>query len=477
MRSTGSGESGSPGERLAALVERHRDVVAQLADLVGTGALTTIPVTALPPLVESLVRSLDRGTAVATAVLGQLDASGDLIEGRYASTTRWLQAVARTSDGEAAAMLGRARDLRGDYTRVGDAWLAGDIPSGAVRELTTGVRRALTAIPSQTRDATRDDVLDTLLPVAGIDTVTDLRRLVKTLRFVLDPDGATQAALDAYDDQSLRVAVSGPMAQISMWTTAETAAALLTVLDQQVNAWFQTGALPGEEPRERTRTSTDPGTATTTTPTATSGPALHRREHLLALAFGETITGLLEHAMVGTRHGVAPHLTVLLDTDRFLAGLGADLLIPGTDNPVPLPNATIARIRCDADITTAITTTTTATRPSPIEAITALRDTARTVLYLGRTQRTVTPRLRRALEVRDRHCAFPDCRVDITRTHAHHITEWERGGSTDLDNLVLLCSRHHHAVHEGGWTISPAPGGRPHTTGCWSFTPPLRRQP
>jgi hypothetical protein len=32
----------------------------------------------------------------------------------------------------------------------------------------------------------------------------------------------------------------------------------------------------------------------------------------------------------------------------------------------------------------------------------------------------------------------------------HHLLEWEHGGTTDLSNLVLLCRRHHVAVHEGG---------------------------
>jgi len=30
---------------------------------------------------------------------------------------------------------------------------------------------------------------------------------------------------------------------------------------------------------------------------------------------------------------------------------------------------------------------------------------------------------------------------------------WARGGSTDLDNQVLLCYFHHRRVHEGGWQI------------------------
>ena len=35
----------------------------------------------------------------------------------------------------------------------------------------------------------------------------------------------------------------------------------------------------------------------------------------------------------------------------------------------------------------------------------------------------------------------------------HHIVHWARGGTTDLDNLVLLCHRHHWMVHEGGWQL------------------------
>ena len=30
---------------------------------------------------------------------------------------------------------------------------------------------------------------------------------------------------------------------------------------------------------------------------------------------------------------------------------------------------------------------------------------------------------------------------------------WEQGGRTDLDNLIPLCTEHHHLVHEGGWSL------------------------
>jgi hypothetical protein len=66
----------------------------------------------------------------------------------------------------------------------------------------------------------------------------------------------------------------------------------------------------------------------------------------------------------------------------------------------------------------------------------------------GRRSRTVSPALRRALEARDRGCRFPGCGLRFT--DAHHVRHWADGGETKLSNLVLLCRRHHRAVHEGG---------------------------
>ena len=74
------------------------------------------------------------------------------------------------------------------------------------------------------------------------------------------------------------------------------------------------------------------------------------------------------------------------------------------------------------------------------------------ILAVGRRTRTISPALRRALSGRDRQCRFPGCRN--VRVDAHHIEHWAHGGETALDNLVLLCRRHHRAVHEGGFRIT-----------------------
>jgi hypothetical protein len=81
-------------------------------------------------------------------------------------------------------------------------------------------------------------------------------------------------------------------------------------------------------------------------------------------------------------------------------------------------------------------------------------DPAGTPLAVGRTRRHATPTQRRALAVRDGRCAFPGCDAPPRWTDAHHITPWQHGGTTDLDNLALLCRHHHGVIHRTGWTMT-----------------------
>ncbi len=31
---------------------------------------------------------------------------------------------------------------------------------------------------------------------------------------------------------------------------------------------------------------------------------------------------------------------------------------------------------------------------------------------------------------------------------------WEHGGTSDLDNFLPVCERHHHKIHHHGWLIT-----------------------
>jgi hypothetical protein len=80
------------------------------------------------------------------------------------------------------------------------------------------------------------------------------------------------------------------------------------------------------------------------------------------------------------------------------------------------------------------------------------------VVRLGRMRREPPSWMVRQLRYRDRTCVFPACGMR-TFTEAHHVVWWSKGGTTDLDNLVLICSFHHRLVHEHGWGLSRTPSG------------------
>ena len=78
---------------------------------------------------------------------------------------------------------------------------------------------------------------------------------------------------------------------------------------------------------------------------------------------------------------------------------------------------------------------------------------------LGRKQRVVSPAQRRALDARDGSCVFAGCEAPNWWCEAHHVLEWTFDGPTDLDNLGLLCERHHTKVHHG-FRVERQPDGR-----------------
>jgi hypothetical protein len=109
------------------------------------------------------------------------------------------------------------------------------------------------------------------------------------------------------------------------------------------------------------------------------------------------------------------------------------------DGPAISP-ATLALIGCNATISTMI------------------HDLSGAVIDVGRRTRKVPPALRRALRERDHgRCQYPGC--DSRRTDAHHIRHWANGGHTNLTNLISLCKRHHHLVHEKDHIIAATPAG------------------
>ena len=156
---------------------------------------------------------------------------------------------------------------------------------------------------------------------------------------------------------------------------------------------------------------------------------------------------------VGLKHGrPRPSVEVICD-ERTLQGLpiedADDMRDPGLRDRRrhPPPPASLHRLLCGADIHRLV-----------ISAHGEVLDAGKDIRLANRAQR-------RALRFRHaRHCAFPGCDAPIDWCEAHHIDEWDPDptndrGRTDMANLVPLCRYHHHAVHEGGFTLTLQPDG------------------
>ena len=75
------------------------------------------------------------------------------------------------------------------------------------------------------------------------------------------------------------------------------------------------------------------------------------------------------------------------------------------------------------------------------------------ILDLGVAQRLFSKAQKIAMAERFGGCAWRNCQLPPSHTEAHHVVWWGRSGESNLQNGVLLCSKHHHEVHRNNWMI------------------------
>ncbi len=177
-----------------------------------------------------------------------------------------------------------------------------------------------------------------------------------------------------------------------------------------------------------------------------------RRADALGLIAESALAAGLDPGTTADRYQVVLHVDAGLDSGLDAGGAIED------DPPLRVSAETSRRLACDASV------------------VTMPHDTYGTPLEAGRKTRTIPPATRRALTARDHHCRFPGCTSRYV--DAHHLHHWADGGPTSLENLVLLCRRHHRAVHEEGWTVLLAADGRvrvwrPNGTELLAVPPPV----
>jgi hypothetical protein len=168
-------------------------------------------------------------------------------------------------------------------------------------------------------------------------------------------------------------------------------------------------------------------------------------ENRFAQRRADALTTMAETAL---RHGYGDRLGSLSSAERYqvVVHVTAETLAEGEAGRSELECGqrlapdTVRRIACDGSL------------------LQITDDAAGNPLDIGRKTRAVPPAMQRALRSRDHGCRFPGC-IHDRFVDAHHIRHWANGSETSLDNLVLLCRRHHRLVHEGGFGVERTADG------------------
>lgn len=148
--------------------------------------------------------------------------------------------------------------------------------------------------------------------------------------------------------------------------------------------------------------------------------------------------------LAGIGNGIA-QVVVTMDYGWLRAQTGYGLTLDGE----PLAPSTVRRLACDAEIIPMVLSST----GQPLD--------------VGRGARLATPAQVTALRQRDQGCSFAGCDRPPSHCRAHHIVHWLDQGATDLQNLTLLCQRHHTIVHRDGYSATVT------ETGVQWFVAPL----
>ena len=311
----------------------------------------------------------------------------------HLSAASWLAGTFKVAWGAAREQVRIARALE-EMPETRRALDEGDLSMSAARVLVT----AREANPSAFERSEPQ-----LVEAARIHSMQDLQRVAAYWRQAVEREHALESDEKVRHRRRLHASVSFlGMVRVDGDLDPETGETLLTALRAVLDAESRSG-----QPDDRT-------------------PAQRRAD-----ALGEICRQWLDVSERPNVGGEKPHVTVTVDMEAVRNGAdGPEGRISELDHVGPIDPEAARRLACDASITRVV-------MAGPSEP-----------LDVGRRTPVVSPTMRRAVIIRDRHCRFPGCDRPHTWCDAHHVIHWADGGPTALPNLVLLCRRHHRMVHE-----------------------------
>ncbi len=329
--------------------------------------------------------------------------------GRSGSAYDTLRNDGAISAAEARRQAGRA-DVANALPGFGEALADGAVDG----EHLDAIARATKGLSEEEAGALSDRAED-LVDAASTMPVDAFNRLVKTtVDRIRDDHGAARARSQRASSTARLWRDRHGMGHIHATLDPERFEAMANAIDAEANS------LAATRSRE-------------------TGRSVSKDDHLRADAFCNLISaGSVSAEQKSSKPGGRPHLIIVADETTITSGPHAGTVLESQDG-APLSPEAVQRLCCDATVQRVMT------------------DAAGVPINVGRQHRTATAAQWSALRAMYSTCAFEHCDRPLSWTQAHHVQFWSPNGRTDLDNLVPLCSHHHHLVHEGGWTLTLHP--------------------
>lgn len=357
-------------------------------------------------LAESALHLAGRLQAFAGVLVAEADRVGAPQTVVGVGTLSWLHDTHRLTRREAGGLLASAQELSG-LPALREATLTGEATPQQARAIT----RVLAILPDTLPAHTFREAEEIMVGFCAQFDSQELSRLSRHLLEVVAPDTADET-LQQRLERELRAARatryltfrSDGFGSVLIKGSLPTAdAELLRGQIEAIAHQHHRHALDRADPL-----------------TERASPAQRRADALIELARAAAL-----HQDAPVHGGDRPRIMVLIDHDQLTRECRDAQLVNSGEVLTPTQLRLLA---CDAEI------------------LPVVMNGDGEVLDVGRTHRLVTPAIRAALVARDQGCAFPGCDRPPATCDAHHITPWQRGGPTALNNLVLLCRHHHNTV-------------------------------
>jgi len=351
------------------------------------------------------------------------------------STAAWLRSQVQVTPRQAkqAVALGAALDS-GRYPATGAALAAGDL----LVDQAHVVLAAVDALPDRLCAEERLTAEAHLVGLARTYDAQQLARLGKHLLEVIDPELAERELakrLDAEEDAAAR-ATSFQIVDDGRGK-AHGRFVVPSLQGQMLKKLLEGFANP-QIPHPINRTA-----HTDASDEASEGRLDTPVRRATCAVLGDAFLRLIESypaEKVPLSGGLNATVVVTMDMQTLEDGLGRATVV-GTG--IELSHGAIRRLACSAGV------------------IPAILDGKSRVLDLGRRSRLATPAQRLAKLVEQRGlCAIEDCDRPASWADAHHWKKrWTDGATSNLDDLILICPRHHTHAHRPGRTVRPVDRG------------------